>query len=308
MNRRDDLLRDLIERNNQTRPNTDTVDASRGIVDALRRQTLEKRVKCPRWDKTEPYKNFSERLKLWDKSHSSKTKYLEFIESLQESGRTDKKTRVELEVQTRSINAEDEDVIDQILDRFEQWFGKPKMDVASESWIEVIKMMRDKDESIDKYFLRFDTATAKLQQAAEPLLKTLLALHLLYTINVDETQRRLIVSNIRLDQDNILDDIKTAIRIQKSSLVERKEPPEKVPSNENAETSKEVQSEDAALYTQSGLSRNFNQNYEIEVDAMNAIVNKKVAVNNTVRAEVEVEVEIVEKIKKRPVQKHNLQK
>ena len=39
---------------------------------------------------------------------------------------------------------------------------------------------------------------------------------------MDETQRCCIISNIKLDSPTILDDLKSAVKIQKSSIVERK--------------------------------------------------------------------------------------
>ena len=77
--------------------------------------------------------------------------------------------------------------------------------------------------SVQQFLLRFDTLTAKLQQAAVPLPDILLGLHLLYTLNIDEMQRRCIVSSISMEKESVLEDIKSAIRVQKSSLVERKD-------------------------------------------------------------------------------------
>ena len=106
------------------------------------------------------------------------------------------------------------------------------MDVAFETWLEVLGLKRGENEDITKYLLRFDTICAKLQQSAVPLPNALLSLHLLHSLNIDEMQRRCIVSNISLDSETVLDDMKTAVRLLKSSIVEKNvkkpEPEDKV--------------------------------------------------------------------------------
>ena len=62
-------------------------------------QKQEKRIKCPKWEKNENPKHFFSRLKRWDSIEKGKGKYLQFLESLQESGRLKEKLRVELEDQ-----------------------------------------------------------------------------------------------------------------------------------------------------------------------------------------------------------------
>ena len=75
---------------------------------ALKKDKVEDRkTKCPKWDKQEPLKRFAERLKLWNKIHGHKGKYLELLESLQSSDRTKEKERIELEVQNSLLDPRD---------------------------------------------------------------------------------------------------------------------------------------------------------------------------------------------------------
>ena len=103
---------------------------------------------------------------------------------MQETGRDNEKIWIELEVQNNAINPEDENIIKQIIASMDKWFGKPRIDTASEAWISIITLKRRHGEDIEEFMLRLDTLAAKLRQAAKPLSDTLLALHLLYTLNV----------------------------------------------------------------------------------------------------------------------------
>ena len=71
----------------------------RRMMEALAMQKQEKRIKCPKWEKNENPKHFFSRLKRWDSIEKGKGKYLQILESLQESGRLKEKLRVELEEQ-----------------------------------------------------------------------------------------------------------------------------------------------------------------------------------------------------------------
>ena len=62
-------------------------------------QKQEKQIRCPKWEKSENPKHFFSRFKRWDSIEKGKGKYLQFLESLQESGRLKEKLRVELEEQ-----------------------------------------------------------------------------------------------------------------------------------------------------------------------------------------------------------------
>ena len=124
---------------------------------------------------------------------------MELLESLQDSERDSEKRRIELEVQNEELNPDDEDIITKIVEKLHKWFGKPEIDRAFLSWNEVISMKRKDNESIGEFILRYETAEAKLRCSATALPLLLLAIHLIQSLNVDEAERRLIVSNIKFD-------------------------------------------------------------------------------------------------------------
>ena len=66
-----------------------------------------KKTKCPKWDDQESLESYCDRLELWNKLESSnKSKYLEFIDALQESGKKKEKERCVLEVRNKQIDPE----------------------------------------------------------------------------------------------------------------------------------------------------------------------------------------------------------
>ena len=68
-----------------------------------RSDEFNKKIKCPKWPVTDSFKSFKSNLLIWDKCHQSKGKYLELIDSLEESKRTMEKQKIELEVQNEHI-------------------------------------------------------------------------------------------------------------------------------------------------------------------------------------------------------------
>ena len=94
----------------------------------------EKKVKCPRWPKGEPLKNFLSNLEIWDKCHVSRGKYLELVEALQESQRSIERQRIELEIQNGLLDPCDERIIQKLLQKMKEWFGKTFMDSAYDCW------------------------------------------------------------------------------------------------------------------------------------------------------------------------------
>merc|ERR1711954_447291 len=99
-----------------TRPNSPQMrEESSELRRMIDHQTKEKKVKCPRWLKTEPIKNFLSNLAIWNKCHNSKGKYLELIEALQESQRFSEKQRIELEVQNGLLDPCNENVVEHLI-------------------------------------------------------------------------------------------------------------------------------------------------------------------------------------------------
>ena len=166
---------------------------------------------------------FLERLRFWSKCENHKGKYLDLIKSLQDSGRIKEKERIENEVHNRVIDPNDQNVIEIIIDSMEKWFGKPKEDVASESWDKFVEYSRKKDTNVEDFILDFESLVSKLLTVIPNIPKIIIALQLLRAINVDEIQRRSILANIKFDisNENIYDELKSSMRLLKGSLVEK---------------------------------------------------------------------------------------
>ena len=88
---------------------------------------------------------------------------MELLDALQESGREKEKSRIELAVQNKEVDPEEDEVIDKLLTKLEKWFGKTKIDEASDAWIDFITLKRATDEDTDKFLLRFETSEANLK-------------------------------------------------------------------------------------------------------------------------------------------------
>ena len=70
-----------------------------------------KKTKCPRWESTETFKSFLDRLEIWDKIEKGTGKYLDLIDSLQTSGRMKEKEKVEIEVRNNVIDPASENAV-----------------------------------------------------------------------------------------------------------------------------------------------------------------------------------------------------
>merc|ERR1711954_63064 len=104
-------------------------EMKRKMLDAVSKETkIEKKTKCPVWTKEEPLKKYLPRLKIWNNIQNHKGKYLDLLEALQSSERIKEKDKIELEVQKGIINPEDSDVINAIIERLQEWFGRAKID------------------------------------------------------------------------------------------------------------------------------------------------------------------------------------
>ena len=184
----------------------------------------ETKVKCPRWEKDENVKNFLSRLKRWNGVEKGKGKYLQLLESLSESGRKNEKERIELEEHNGLINPEHENIINDISEKLNTWFGKTKVDEASDAWRTFKDIKRASGENVDKFLLKYETAESKLINSAVELPKLILAIQLLEAANVDINQRRNILVHVKFEnQETVYDDMKSSLRLFKGALVERTE-------------------------------------------------------------------------------------
>ena len=181
----------------------------------------ETKIKCPKWEKEENVKNFLSRLKRWNEIEKGRGKYLLLLESLQESERKREKQRVELEVQNGQLDPENENVILNVIDKLKKWFGKTRIDEASEAWKQFRDMKKSSEEKIDTFLLRFETAESQLKSSAAEIPNIILALQLLESVGATSDQKRNIMVHVNLDNlDTVYDEMKTSLRLLKGNLVE----------------------------------------------------------------------------------------
>ena len=138
----------------------------------------ETKVKCPKWEQEENVKNFLSRLESWNEIEKGKGKYLQLLEGLQISKRTKEKQRIELEAQNGLLDPADENIIVVIIENMKKWFGKTKIDEASEAWNDFKAIKRKSNEKIDDYLFRFETAESKMKQSLVPVPNQILAIQL----------------------------------------------------------------------------------------------------------------------------------
>ena len=148
---------------------------------------------------------------------------MDIIKAMQESGWLKEKQRIENEVQNGGIDPNHKDVIKIIIQNMYNWFGKTKADDASESWDVFLTKMRKKEMKVDDFLVDFETSCSRLVNVIPNIPKIVFALQLLRAVNVDEAQRRSIISNIKFDvkNDNVYEELKSSIRLLKGSLVEK---------------------------------------------------------------------------------------
>ena len=103
----------------------------------------------------------------------------------------------------------------------DKWFGKPKLDEACEAWKDFKDIKRNKDESVDEFILKYETCESNLKCSVVELPQLILAIQLVESLNISEDQKRNILANIKIENSStIYDDIKTAVRLLKGSIVE----------------------------------------------------------------------------------------
>ena len=198
-------------------------------------ENSQKNLKCPKWPKNEPFKSFQTNLEIWDKCSKSEGKYLQLIDALHSSERLMEKQKIELEIQTGSLNPFDDDIISKLLVKMREWFGKPQINTAMDSYMKFINKRRGKDEDLDKFILEFDTNLSELKCSMCELPEQVKAFQLLISMNLNERECQNILTNIKLQNvDNIYSDVKNSIKLLKGSLVTSAKPDLEKESDENA--------------------------------------------------------------------------
>ena len=103
----------------------------------------------------------------------------------------------------------------------QKWFGKTKIDEASDAWKSFKDMKRSKEEPIDEFLLKFETVESKLKCSAVELPNLILALQLLESVDVTSDQRRSILVHVKIENlDTVYEDMKSSLRLLKGNLVE----------------------------------------------------------------------------------------
>ena len=198
------------------------VETMNKMIEMLKLQkSNETRVKCPKWEKEEKVDNFLNRLKGWDEIEKGKGKYLHILEALQSSNRSKEKLRIELEVQNGTLDTSDDAVVKEITEKMKKWFGKTKVDEASESWRNFMKIKRNKNESIDDFLFRFETAESKLRQAACQIPNLILMLQLLEAVDIKSDQKQNVLVHVKTENtEQVYEDLKSSLRLLKGSLTD----------------------------------------------------------------------------------------
>ena len=101
-----------------------------------------------------------------------------------------------------------------------QWFGKPVANETATSWRKFIFLKRGTNESVESFLLRLETAETELKCSNINLSSLNLAIHVLETINLNESQKRNIVCNVKFeDNPDVYEDLKKAVKLLEVSLV-----------------------------------------------------------------------------------------
>ena len=90
-----------------------------------------------------------------------------------------------MEVQNNQLDPKDQQIIQKIVVKLEDWYGKSRFDTITVAWREVNSIKKLPDESIDSYINRFDAAMSNLRCGVENLPDEILAIMLLDGLNLD---------------------------------------------------------------------------------------------------------------------------
>ena len=198
-------------------------EIKKAMLEATKSHKNEKKTKCPVWDKQEPLKRYLPRLKIWNKIQTHDGKYLDLLEALQSADRKKEKDKIELEVQKGNLDPENENVVEMIIQRLEQWFGKTRIEEGSGSWRGFRDMRREENESVHDFVVRYETAEADVKANAGDISDNILVIQLLDCINVSTMERQNIVANVKYENNpDYYEDIKKSIKLLKGSLVDDK--------------------------------------------------------------------------------------
>ena len=133
------------------------------------------------------------------------------------------KQRIELEVQNGTLDPCHENVVEYLIQKMNIWFGKPQFDTSYESWSTFTEIKRAQNEGIEDFIIKYDTVLSEMKCSNVDVNEKIKTLQLIRAINVDEMQRRLIMTHVKgSDEDNLYESTKASIRLLKGSLIEQK--------------------------------------------------------------------------------------
>ena len=139
---------------------------------------------------------------MWNKSEKHSTKFLDLTEALQDSGRIAEKNKIDLEVRNKTLNPESPHIIDEIMRKLNEWYGSAEAEEADEAWKSFKNSKHGDDEDINTFIQRMETFESDLRCCVGDLPNLLFALQFLDAINVDEAQKRNLLTNIKFNKEN----------------------------------------------------------------------------------------------------------
>ena len=107
------------------------------------------------------------------------------------------KQRIELEVQNGTLDPCHENVVEYLIQKMNIWFGKPQFDTSYESWSTFTEIKRAQNEGIEDFIIKYDTVLSEMKCSNVDVNEKIKTLQLIRAINVDEMQRRLIMTHVK---------------------------------------------------------------------------------------------------------------
>ena len=101
-------------------------------------------------------------------------------------------------VQNKQLNPEEPNIIQNIIHKLQEWFGKSRLDLLSVAWREINLVKKGSDEKLDVFMNRFDAAYLKLKCSVSGLPDEILTIMFLDGMNLDNIQKQNIVSKVKL--------------------------------------------------------------------------------------------------------------
>ena len=121
-------------------------------------------------------------------------------------------------VQNKQLNPEDSNIIQNIIHKLQEWFGKSRLDLLSVAWREINLVKKGSDEKLDVFMNRFDAAYLKLKCSVSGLPDEILTIMFLDGMNLDNIQKQNIVSEVKFeDNPNLFEDVKKAVNCLKNN-------------------------------------------------------------------------------------------